>query len=542
MSDSGGGSRPARRTRPVARVDGEDRAQLRARAVAAADDEERAAEHRAGGVARSASAAARAPHAARARGRTRRRSCERAGPGRAAGDEHAPADRGDGGVARRACGSRATTRAGAPGRHATIVSSGRRRRSRRRCMRCRRRSRPRRRMPGAAVVPRCGRRADRDDPVARGPAVAAAEEVGRAAEGRRRGVVHGGRQPAARPSRDPPRLTARTSATETSAALSPPIARAPAPARVVAGSCTGAGRRPAGAARTWSGAGAARRSRRAVPVCRHGSRRRAVRTCRRSPPARPGRRWRSGGRGTCIRCPAFPPEWFLNVGPRAPVGVAYHRRRAVARPLVLGPSPRRRRPLDRRARRRVLPAWQSAGSAYSNNFSLGDTGSQRRHRSAQEPLPGAVGRPRPDRRSAPTSGVDEPGGARADRADARRGLRAAARQPGRQPVQPGGTRRRSRADGKIAFATVVFDERADLLPLSAIKKVVSTAQAPRAAGLQVELGGQAIQQTRGRAAGLADRHRRARGGRRPADQLRLVPRDGPADRHRAVRPRHRRRR
>src|SRR4051794_22286063 len=56
----------------------------------------------------------------------------------------------------------------------------------------------------------------------------------------------------------PARLTLRTSVTEASAAFRPPIARAPAPARVVAGSCRGAGRRPADAARTWSVAGCGR--------------------------------------------------------------------------------------------------------------------------------------------------------------------------------------------------------------------------------------------------------------------------------------------
>jgi RND superfamily putative drug exporter len=50
-------------------------------------------------------------------------------------------------------------------------------------------------------------------------------------------------------------------------------------------------------------------------------------------------------------------------------------------------------------------------------------------------------------------------------------------------------------DGKTAFAVVNFDEKANQLPTSALKKVISTAEAARAAGLQVELGGQAIQQT-----------------------------------------------
>ncbi|HXB65538.1 MAG TPA: MMPL family transporter [Solirubrobacteraceae bacterium] len=51
------------------------------------------------------------------------------------------------------------------------------------------------------------------------------------------------------------------------------------------------------------------------------------------------------------------------------------------------------------------------------------------------------------------------------------------------------------ANKQIAFATVVFDEKANLLPVSAAKRVVSVAQAARRSGLEVELGGQAIEAT-----------------------------------------------
>jgi RND superfamily putative drug exporter len=51
------------------------------------------------------------------------------------------------------------------------------------------------------------------------------------------------------------------------------------------------------------------------------------------------------------------------------------------------------------------------------------------------------------------------------------------------------------ADGKIAFATVVFNEKANLLPKSAPERVVSVARAAQQPGLQVELGGAAIEQT-----------------------------------------------
>jgi RND superfamily putative drug exporter len=51
------------------------------------------------------------------------------------------------------------------------------------------------------------------------------------------------------------------------------------------------------------------------------------------------------------------------------------------------------------------------------------------------------------------------------------------------------------ANRQIAFATVVFDEKANLLPKSAAERVVGVAKSARQPGLQVELGGQAIELT-----------------------------------------------
>ncbi len=54
------------------------------------------------------------------------------------------------------------------------------------------------------------------------------------------------------------------------------------------------------------------------------------------------------------------------------------------------------------------------------------------------------------------------------------------------------------ADGRIAFATVVFNEKANLLPKSAAERVVKVARAAGRGGpdaIQVELGGQAIEAT-----------------------------------------------
>ncbi len=50
------------------------------------------------------------------------------------------------------------------------------------------------------------------------------------------------------------------------------------------------------------------------------------------------------------------------------------------------------------------------------------------------------------------------------------------------------------ADGKVAFATVTFNEKANLLPASSIEKVISVAKSAGSSRLQVALGGLAIEQ------------------------------------------------
>ncbi|MCW2986714.1 MAG: family transporter [Conexibacter sp.] len=56
-------------------------------------------------------------------------------------------------------------------------------------------------------------------------------------------------------------------------------------------------------------------------------------------------------------------------------------------------------------------------------------------------------------------------------------------------------------DGTIAFATVTLDDDVVSVPVDATKKLVSTAQKSATDGLQVELGGQAIEQSRQQGAG-----------------------------------------
>jgi len=57
--------------------------------------------------------------------------------------------------------------------------------------------------------------------------------------------------------------------------------------------------------------------------------------------------------------------------------------------------------------------------------------------------------------------------------------------------------------GTIGFATVEFDQKANLLPKAAIDRVIKTAEAVRSPALQVELGGQAIKQAQQTSLGFA---------------------------------------
>jgi RND superfamily putative drug exporter len=70
------------------------------------------------------------------------------------------------------------------------------------------------------------------------------------------------------------------------------------------------------------------------------------------------------------------------------------------------------------------------------------------------------------------------------------------------PYSAGGGRTISR-QGTIGFATVTFDRRANQLPRSAISRVIHTAQGIASPALQVELGGQAIEQTQAPSIGSA---------------------------------------
>src|SRR5438105_889216 len=141
----------------------------------------------------------------------------------------------------------------------------------------------------------------------------------------------------------------------------------------------------------------------------------------------------------------------------------------------------------------ILGGWRTAGSRYANNFSLGNTGSQHAADLLQKSFPVQSG----DRDQIvfhAQTGVT----AAAVRGRIAPMLARVARLPNvtqvLSPYTPTAKGQIS-ADHETAFAVVLFDKRANLLPTGAIKKVISTAEAARATGLQVELGGQAIQQT-----------------------------------------------
>ncbi len=147
---------------------------------------------------------------------------------------------------------------------------------------------------------------------------------------------------------------------------------------------------------------------------------------------------------------------------------------------------------------------QSAGTSYSNNFTLPGSDAQRAADLLQRSFPTQAG----DRDTI----VYRVGSGTVRQPSVRTRMSAMFAAVERLPhvvsvISPyaGATAGKSiSADGQIAFATVVFDEKANLLPKSAAERVVSTARAAARGGqggrggrdpIQVELGGQAIEQT-----------------------------------------------
>jgi putative drug exporter of the RND superfamily len=136
---------------------------------------------------------------------------------------------------------------------------------------------------------------------------------------------------------------------------------------------------------------------------------------------------------------------------------------------------------------------QSAGTSYSNNFTLPHSGTQSAADLLEHSFPAQAG----DRDTIVykvSSGSVLEGTVRSHMSAMFAQVAKLAHVT--SVISPyAGSGRAISANHKIAFATVVFDEKANLLPTSAPERVVSTARAAARPGLEVELGGQAIEAT-----------------------------------------------
>ncbi len=138
---------------------------------------------------------------------------------------------------------------------------------------------------------------------------------------------------------------------------------------------------------------------------------------------------------------------------------------------------------------------QSAGTSYSNNFTLPNSDAQRAADLLQHSFPTQAG----DRDTivfkVDSGTVNDP----AVRAHMEAMFKEVAKKPHVatviSPYGGAASGRSISSDGRIAFATVVFDEKANLLPQSAPEAVVKTAKAAVKPGLDIQLGGQAIEMT-----------------------------------------------
>jgi len=141
----------------------------------------------------------------------------------------------------------------------------------------------------------------------------------------------------------------------------------------------------------------------------------------------------------------------------------------------------------------ILAISSSVGTRIASNFTLPGTESQEAIDLLQSDFPSRSGDVDQVVVRAKQGQVDTP----AMRADVSKTLDAIAAAPHVESVTSPFSREGAgqiSKDGTIAFATVTFDERADELPKGAIEHVISIAEAGRSSQLQVELGGQAIEQ------------------------------------------------
>ncbi len=174
---------------------------------------------------------------------------------------------------------------------------------------------------------------------------------------------------------------------------------------------------------------------------------------------------------------------------------------------------------------------QSAGTSYSNNFTLPNSDAQRAANLLQSSFPAQAG----DRDTivfkVSSGSVRDPAVRGRMEATFARSRRLPHVTTVVSPYTGAAAGRSISANGKIAFATVVFDEKANLLPKSAPEGVVRIARAARA---RAAGGARRPGHRADRAGGLRDLDRRgaAGGDHRAAADVRLGGRDGAADRRR----------
>jgi putative drug exporter of the RND superfamily len=138
---------------------------------------------------------------------------------------------------------------------------------------------------------------------------------------------------------------------------------------------------------------------------------------------------------------------------------------------------------------------QSAGTSYSNNFTLPNSDAQRAADLLQKSFPTQAGDRDTIVYKVSSGSVKDPSVRSRMSAMFARVAKLPHVTAVISPYAGAAAGRSISADGRIAFATVVFDEKANLLPTSATERVVQVARAAAQPGLQVELGGQAIEAT-----------------------------------------------
>jgi RND superfamily putative drug exporter len=149
----------------------------------------------------------------------------------------------------------------------------------------------------------------------------------------------------------------------------------------------------------------------------------------------------------------------------------------------------------------VLAVSSSVGTRKSNNFSLPNTGSQRATDLLTSRFPAQAGDADQIVFHARAGKLSDPAiHSTVSAAIAR--VTELPHMTGVVSPYTAGSRAVS-SDGTIGFATVTFDEQANQLPKAAVQRVINSAESAHSSTLQVELGGQAIEQAQQASIGFA---------------------------------------